>query len=82
LESRGADVRWHDPHVLPQGLADTSAVAVEGELSAEELAAADLVVVHTDHSAYDPAMIVQHSRKVFDTRNLTAHHPAPHVVTL
>ena len=82
LESRGADVRWHDPHVPTQGLADTSAVAVEGELSAEELAAADLVVVHTDHSAYDPAMIVQHSRKVFDTRNLTAHHPAPHVVTL
>jgi len=38
--------------------------------------------VHTDHSAYDPAMIVQHSRKVSDTRNLTAHHPAPHVVTL
>jgi fructose-specific phosphotransferase system component IIB len=38
-------------------------VAVEGELTAEELAAADLVVVHTDHSVYDPAMIVRHSRR-------------------
>jgi UDP-N-acetyl-D-mannosaminuronate dehydrogenase len=57
-------------------------VAVEGELSAEELAAADLVVVHTDHSAYDPEQIVRHSQKVFDTRNLTAGHQATHVVRL
>ena len=63
LESRGADVRWHDPHVRGAEVADTAAVAVEGELSAEELAAADLVVVHTDHSAYDPAMIVRHARR-------------------
>ncbi len=82
LESRGATVRWHDPHVAPQGIRDTSAVAVEGDLTAEELAAADLVVVHTDHSAYDPAMIVEHSRRVFDTRNLTSAHPAAHVVRL
>ena len=76
LESRGAQVRWHDPHVHAHQIADSEAVAVEGELSAEELAAADLVVVHTDHSAYDPAMIVRHARRVFDTRNLTANHPA------
>jgi hypothetical protein len=40
------------------------------------------VVVHTDHSAYDPAMIVRHAKRVFDTRNLTAEHPAPHVFRL
>ena len=82
LESHGADVRWHDPHVPAQTFAGTAAVAVEGELDAEELAAADLVVVHTDHSAYDPEMIVRHSTKVFDTRNLTADHLAPHVARL
>jgi nucleotide sugar dehydrogenase len=82
LESHGADVRWHDPHVPPQTFAGTAAVGVEGELDAEELAAADLVVVHTDHSAYDPEMIVRHSTKVFDTRNLTADHLAPHVARL
>jgi UDP-N-acetyl-D-glucosamine dehydrogenase len=82
LESRGALVRWHDPHVAPHQIKDSSAVAVEGELTAEELAAADLVVVHTDHSAYDPEMIVRHSRRLFDTRNMTAEHRAPHVFRL
>jgi UDP-N-acetyl-D-glucosamine dehydrogenase len=82
LESRGAQVRWHDPHVAPRQLKDSSAVAVEGELTAEELAAADLVVVHTDHSAYDAEMIVRHSSRLFDTRNMTAQHRAPHVFRL
>ena len=82
LESRGALVRWHDPHVGILEIEDSNAVAVQGELTAEELAAADLVVVHTDHSAYDPEMIVRHGRRVFDTRNLTAGHHAPHVFRL
>jgi UDP-N-acetyl-D-glucosamine dehydrogenase len=82
LERRGAQVRWHDPHVRGYRIPDSEAVAVEGELTAEELAAADLVVVHTDHSAYDPAMIVRHAQRVFDTRNLTAEHRAPHVFRL
>jgi UDP-N-acetyl-D-glucosamine dehydrogenase len=82
LESRGARVRWHDPHVRADQFAVGSAEAVHGELTVEELAAADLVVVHTDHSAYDPAMVVRHARRVFDTRNLTAGHRAPHVFRL
>jgi UDP-N-acetyl-D-glucosamine dehydrogenase len=82
LETRGASVRWHDPHVPQRRLPGTEAEPVEGELHADELAAADLVVVHTDHSAYDPAMVVRHSHRVFDTRNLTADHPAPHVFRL
>ena len=82
LESRGALVRWHDPHVVDWTIEDSDAVAVDGELTAAELAAADLVVVHTNHSAYDPELIVRHSRRVFDTRNLTADHPAPHVFRL
>jgi UDP-N-acetyl-D-glucosamine dehydrogenase len=75
-------VRWHDPHVPAQAIVDSCATAVEGELTPEELAAADLVVVHTNHSAYDAAMIVEHSSRVFDTRNMTAAHPAPHVFVL
>ena len=82
LESRGALVRWHDPHVGDREIEDSNAVAVQGELTADELAAADLVVVHTDHSVYDPELIVRHSRRVFDTRNLTAEHPASHVFRL
>jgi UDP-N-acetyl-D-glucosamine dehydrogenase len=82
LESHGATVRWHDPHVPAQRFDGLAATPVEGELTAEELASADLVVVHTDHSAYDPETIVRHSQRVFDTRNMTAAHPAPHVFRL
>ena len=78
VELVAGSARFVDPHTI----AGTTAVAVEGELSAEELTAADLVVVHTDHSAYDPEQIVRHSQKVFDTRNLTAGHQATHVVRL
>jgi nucleotide sugar dehydrogenase len=82
LESRGAVVRWHDPHVRPDALPGTDAVRVPGALTPAELAVADLVVVHTDHADYDPAMVVRHGARVFDTRNLTADHPAPHVFRL
>jgi UDP-N-acetyl-D-glucosamine dehydrogenase len=82
LEARGAIVRWHDPHVAATTLPDSAAAAVEGDLTAEELAAADLVVLHTDHAAYDPAFIVEHSRRLFDTRNFTAGHAGPHVFRL
>jgi UDP-N-acetyl-D-glucosamine dehydrogenase len=82
LTSHGANVRWHDPHVTAEQVPDAGGVAVPGELTADELAAADLVVVHTDHAAYDPALIVQHARRVFDTRNLTAGHRADHVFRL
>ncbi|NUR08669.1 MAG: nucleotide sugar dehydrogenase [Nocardioidaceae bacterium] len=81
LEGRGAQVRWHDPHVSGP-IADTAAVAVAGELTAEELAAADLVLVHTDHSAYDPQLVVRHARRVFDTRNMTAGLTAQHLFRL
>ena len=63
LESRGAVVRWHDPHVrATRRCPADGGGAWRASSRAEELAAADLVVVHTDHSAYDPAMIVRHSR--------------------
>jgi UDP-N-acetyl-D-glucosamine dehydrogenase len=40
-------------------------------LTPEYLAAQDCVLVATDHSAYDYAMIVQHAKLVVDTRNAT-----------
>ncbi len=39
-------------------------------LTAENLSKFDCVLISTDHSAYDPAFIVQHSKMVLDTRNL------------
>jgi len=69
LDAKGADVRYHDPYV-PE-------VAIEGrswksiDLSDEELGAADLVVILTDHSAIDWSRVVARAARVYDTRNAT-----------
>jgi UDP-N-acetyl-D-glucosamine dehydrogenase len=42
------------------------------ELTARQLADTDVVVVHTDHSAYDWPAIVDDAPLLFDTRNATA----------
>jgi UDP-N-acetyl-D-glucosamine dehydrogenase len=41
------------------------------EPTAEALASYDAVVIVTDHSSYDYAAIVRHSRLVLDSRNAT-----------
>jgi UDP-N-acetyl-D-glucosamine dehydrogenase len=74
LEEKGAQVSYHDPFVpvlhLDHGRADRALRSVD--LTAEWLNAADCVVIVTDHSAYDWAWIVAHSRLILDTRNATA----------
>jgi UDP-N-acetyl-D-glucosamine dehydrogenase len=66
LLALGADVRAVDPHVDPGRL---DARVPLGELTADELAAADAVVVLTDHDAFDWALVSGHARFVFDTRH-------------
>ena len=41
-------------------------------LCAANLKKYDLVLISTDHSAYDYAMIVRHAKLVVDTRNATS----------
>ena len=41
--------------------------------SDDVLAAADLVVILTDHAAVDYDRVVRHAHRVFDTRNATKH---------
>ena len=69
LLEKGADIRYHDPHVpqlrLPEGQLLRSQA-----LDAGELAAADCVVVITDHSAIDWQLVVNHSALVVDTRHV------------
>jgi UDP-N-acetyl-D-glucosamine dehydrogenase len=43
------------------------------ELTAETLAAADCVVIITEHSRLDYGWIADHSRLLFDSRNVTGH---------
>jgi len=69
LRVKGAEISFHDPHV--------GEVALEGgtlkgvDLSDEQLASADLVVILTDHAVVDTARVVARAQRVFDTRNAT-----------
>jgi UDP-N-acetyl-D-glucosamine dehydrogenase len=69
LDARGADVRYHDPHVPELALEGRSWKSID--LSDGELAAADLVVILTDHSGTDWERVVARSERIFDTRNAT-----------
>jgi UDP-N-acetyl-D-glucosamine dehydrogenase len=75
LRRAGAEIGFHDPYVEQLDLAGgTMASSV---IDAETLAAADLVLVVTDHSSYDWGHIASTARRIFDTRNALAGHHGP-----
>jgi UDP-N-acetyl-D-glucosamine dehydrogenase len=59
----------NDPYVDAVNVSGSEFKSIE--LTPENLAAADVVVITTDHSDYDAAFIVEHANAVVDTRNLT-----------
>jgi UDP-N-acetyl-D-glucosamine dehydrogenase len=69
LSAKGAQVSYHDPHVPEVELAGGTAKSIE--LSDEALAAADLVVILTNHSAVDYDRVVARAHRIYDTRNAT-----------
>ncbi len=75
LEAEGARVRYHDPFI-PRIKPSRAHGALAGRrsiaLSARTIAAADLVLVVTDHDAVDWALIGRRARLVVDTRNAMA----------
>ena len=71
LEQRGARVQFHDPYVGRVQL-DGGRGYRRTALSAANLARADLVIIVTNHSSYDYAMVVRHAKAVLDTRNATS----------
>jgi UDP-N-acetyl-D-mannosaminuronate dehydrogenase len=75
LERRGAEVSYHDPHVprLREDGVDLASVP----LTAATLAAADCVVIVTDHSNVDYALVARHAPLVVDTRHVLPRPPAP-----
>ncbi|MFZ6003771.1 MAG: nucleotide sugar dehydrogenase [Actinomycetota bacterium] len=72
LVEMGADLRAADPHVarseFPPGITPV-------ELSRAELGSADVVVVLVDHDAFDRSLVVEHARRVLDTRAWLPHEP-------
>lgn len=73
LLTLGAEVEFHDPHV-PLMPVTRHAPELAGrrsvELTAERLAAADAVLVVTDHRAVDYDLVARHARLVIDTRGV------------
>jgi UDP-N-acetyl-D-glucosamine dehydrogenase len=67
LEARGAQVSFHDPFVT--SLRDEGLDTPHVELTAEALAAADCVLIATNHSSYDWDWIRAHARLMVDTRH-------------
>ena len=67
LAQRGAVIEYHDPHIphFTEHGHDLHSIT----LGPEVLGRADLVLVLTDHSVVDYAMVVRESVQVFDTRN-------------
>jgi UDP-N-acetyl-D-glucosamine dehydrogenase len=65
LRAEGASVSYHDPHV--DDLPDAGLASVE--LTPETVAAADCVVITTNHAAVDLDLVVRHAPLIVDLRN-------------
>jgi len=69
LQEKGAHVSYADPHVPSLDVEGTILKAVD--LSDRRLAAADCVLILTDHAEFDYRSIADVARLVVDTRNAT-----------
>lgn len=64
----GAEVEYHDPWVAKF---TNEGVSMEcQDLTAERIAAADLVMITTAHSNVDYAFVQKHAQMIFDTKNV------------
>ncbi len=77
LLSRGAAVRYHDPYVprfqVGNDVFHRETILLESvPLTDEEIAAADCIVIVTDHRSLDYERVVEQANLILDTRNATA----------
>ena len=77
LLDMGAEVRAADPHVIEDAHVDRRVVRVAA--TAEQIAAADAVILLADHDAFDLDLVVEHAGYVLDTRHRIT---GPNVETL
>ncbi|WP_347241437.1 nucleotide sugar dehydrogenase [Thermus sp.] len=73
LKRLGAEVAYHDPLIpsFQDGVLRMESVPLSGDL----LASQDLVIVATDHSAFDYEALVRQAKRVLDARGATRHLP-------
>ncbi|MBL7140658.1 MAG: nucleotide sugar dehydrogenase [Planctomycetes bacterium] len=73
LRALGAEVAYNDPYIPVTPRQREHDLGMESlPLSEATLAKQDVVLISTNHTDYDYAWIVAHSRLVIDTRNATA----------
>ena len=77
LKRMGADVRAADPHVMATTILATAVARTDP--TPAEIAAADAVLLLTDHDAFDTATVATHARYVLDCRHVLS---GPTVETL
>ena len=70
LAKRGAEVSYHDPCIPSVIIGERRWESVP--LTEQAVSSSDVVVITTDHSAVDYAMVVRRAPLVFDARNATA----------
>lgn len=80
LEEKGAEVVYHDPHVAE--VHEDGHVRHSVPYSPDELAAADCILITTDHSAVDYAALAAVDCPVVDTRNAARNVDGVHVIGL
>ncbi len=71
LRDYKAVVRYHDPHVLQVDISHGTEQDKSVELTKENIAAADVVLILTDHSCINYQMVADVAGLVIDTRNAT-----------
>ncbi len=71
LRTSGADVSYNDPHVpVCRGHRHYPDIDMKSvSLTENALRKADIVLLVTDHTAYDHAFIAMHAKRIVDTRN-------------
>lgn len=80
LQEKGCEIYFSDPYVPQITIDETNLDSVT--LSPELLQSMDLVVILTDHSGFDYAMIAKFSPLIFDTRNALSDSAQPNVYKL
>ena len=75
LREKGAHIAYADPHVASVILDGTPLKSMAP--TAQALAAADCVLILTDHPEFDYHQVVELASLVIDTRNATWRIPAP-----
>lgn len=79
LQDRGARVSYHDPHVprFPRMRRHSDQDLTSDALTPQRVAAADAVLIVTDHAAVDYALLGREAKLIVDSRNAMARVPSP-----